>query len=96
MPLKPRKWLLYSPVAILPFLAAMSLGTGPAQQELLARAATALESASAPWAHVTVSGRDAVVTGLAPTATDRDRALAALAGVAGLRRIDAAGLAAQN
>ena len=96
MPLKPQKWLLYSPVALLPFLAAMSLGTGPAQQELLARAAAALESASAPWAHVAVTGRDLAVTGLAPTAAERDRAIAALAGVAGLRRVDASGLSAQQ
>jgi hypothetical protein len=63
---------------------------------LLARATKALESAAAPWAHVTVSGRDAAVTGLAPTAADRDRVLAALADVQGLRRIDAAGLTAQH
>ena len=96
MPLKPQKWLLYSPVAVLPFLAAMSLGTGPAQEKLLARAVSALESAAAPWARVAVSGRDLTLTGLAPTAADRDRALAAIAGVPGVRRVDAAGLSAQE
>jgi len=96
MPFKPQKWLLYSPVAMLPFLAAMSLGTGPAQEKLLARATLALESAAAPWAHVAVNGRDLTLTGLAPTVADRDRALAAIAGVPGIRRIEAAGLSAQE
>ncbi|MEM6640228.1 MAG: OmpA family protein [Pseudomonadota bacterium] len=52
------------------------------------RSVGALRDAGINWAQISVDGRDVTLEGLAPSEEQRDRALASLDGVAGIRRID--------
>ena len=86
---RPSKWLLWLPVfAGLPFLAASWLSAGPAVADLQTRAAGALAAAGAPWATLNVDGRDAILTGDAPTQDALDAAVKAVADTWGIRRVE--------
>lgn len=84
------KWILYSPVAVLPFLAAMVVSTGPAVEDVASRARASLAASGATWASVSLDGRDARLSGDAPDSESIDKAIAAVAGTYGVRRVEAA------
>lgn len=84
------KWILYSPVAVLPFLAAMVVSTGPAVEDVTSRARASLAASGATWASVSLDGRDARLSGDAPDAESIDKAIAAVAMTYGVRRVEAA------
>jgi outer membrane protein OmpA-like peptidoglycan-associated protein len=90
MPMKcrPQKWLLYAPLAVLPFLAAWILNSKPLQQDIAARVAANLVIAESGWAKTAIAGRDAVLLGDAPSAEAMQRAIQAVAGTFGVRRVD--------
>ncbi len=90
MPMKcrPHKWLLYAPLAVLPFLAAWILNTKSMQHEIAARVAANLATADAGWAKTTIGGRDAILLGDAPSAEALERAIRIVAGTYGVRRVD--------
>ena len=57
MTFRPRKWLLYAPVAILPFLAALVLNGSAVLEDVAVRAQNSLFAAKADWAKLTFDAR---------------------------------------
>ncbi|MCB1377885.1 MAG: hypothetical protein KDK89_05890, partial [Alphaproteobacteria bacterium] len=88
MTFRPRKWLLYAPVAILPFLAALVLNGSAVLEDVAVRAQNSLFAAKADWAKLTFDGRDARLTGEAPNDEAADAAVAAVAATYGVRRVE--------
>ena len=88
MTFRPSKWVLYAPVAILPLLAAWVLNGNSVQEDLAVRSAAALKAAGAGWAKLSVSGRDATLSGEAPSADAIAEATKAVAGTYGVRRVE--------
>lgn len=90
MALRPKKWFLYSPVAILPLIAAWALNTPTVVGSLTQQAGDALKGAGADWAKLTMDGRDATVAGDSPSQEQLDAAVKAVAGTYGVRLVQAA------
>jgi len=67
------------------FGVALAAKANPIERELSTRAARSLGDAAQRWAGVTADGRDLTVSGIAPTAADRDAALDAVASTFGVR-----------
>lgn len=86
----PRKWLLWAPLALLPFLAAFWLNSGGIERKLADAASANLAAAKADWAKLSFNGRDALLEGNAPGRSAIDAAVQAVAGTEGVRRVDAA------
>lgn len=87
----PRKWLLWAiPMAGLPLLAALWLNSKGIEAKLTETAGASLSTAKADWAKVTFNGRDGLLAGDAPGRIAIDEAVKAVAGTAGVRRVDAA------
>ena len=89
MKCRPAKWILWAPLAALPFLAAWWLNTGSLESSLGESAGASLKSAGADWAKVEMDGRDALLSGDAPGRNPIDQAVEAVADVYGIRRVDA-------
>jgi outer membrane protein OmpA-like peptidoglycan-associated protein len=89
MKCRPAKWILWAPLAALPFLAAWWLNSGSLESKLTESAGARLKSAGADWAKVEVDGRDALLAGDAPGRSLIDEAVKAVAGTYGIRRVDA-------
>ena len=85
MNMRPSKWLLYSPVVVLPFVAAISLSTGSTLEDISGRATLSLAAVGADWSKITFDGRDVTLSGDAPSAAALDAALKAIAGTPGVR-----------
>ena len=68
MPCRPRRWLWGLIPLILPFLGAAFLSTPLLQQRLTADAAAALRAGGIKWVNIDVDGRDARLSGEAPSA----------------------------
>lgn len=90
MKCNPRKWLLWAPLAALPLLAAYWLNSNGLEHKLAEAAGANLSSIKADWAKLSFDGRDAVLEGNAPGRKAIDEAVSAVAGTAGVRRVDAA------
>ena len=90
MTIRPSKWILYAPVAILPLLAALFVNGGAVHDDLSRRAGAALKAAGADWASVSVEGRDARVSGDAPSDAAVETGVRAVAGTHGIRRTETA------
>jgi hypothetical protein len=88
MPFRPSKWVIYAPVALLPFLAAVFLEGLSLQADIANRVLQNLHKAGATWAKSHVDGRDVVVSGDAPSADQVDAAIAAVLATRGVRRVD--------
>ncbi len=88
MPLHPSKWVIYAPVAVLPFLAALFIQGKSLPDDIRQRVAANLANAGADWATPAVAGRDVRLSGDSPSAEQVDQAIAAALGTAGVRRVD--------
>lgn len=88
MSFRPSKWVIYAPVALLPFLAALVLEGRSLQTEILNRVTQSLSSAGTTWAKPAVDGRDVILSGDAPSAEQIDAAIAAAVGTPGVRLVD--------
>src|SRR5882672_3422668 len=90
MRFRPSKWVLYAPVAALPLLAALFINGRTVHQDLVDRAASALMKGGDGWASLTVEGRDATISGEAPSAEAVDQAVKIVAGIHGIRLVESA------
>src|SRR6185295_8385676 len=82
---KLRRWLRGGLLATIVIgLAAFFLESGAVERDLTARVAEQLAADGATWAAVTVTGRDVVVSGTAPSTDAVNSALAAVAAVSGV------------
>jgi hypothetical protein len=88
MPFRPSKWVIYAPVALLPFLAALFLEGRTLQADIANRVMQNLHEAGATWAISRVEGRDVIVSGDAPSANQVDAAIAAVLATRGVRHVD--------
>ena len=88
MRFRPSKWLQYSPVAILPFLAALYLQGPGLREDIAVRVAGNLSKAGADWAKAGIDGRDVLLAGDSPSAEQVDAAIAAVIGTYGVRRVE--------
>ncbi|HEX2429522.1 MAG TPA: OmpA family protein [Aestuariivirgaceae bacterium] len=70
------------------FLGAAFLNTPLLEQRLTGEAATALKSAGVKWANIEIDGRDARLSGEAPSAAAIGQAVGAVGGVHGIRLVD--------
>ncbi|MBI3674013.1 MAG: hypothetical protein HY245_11480, partial [Rhizobiales bacterium] len=87
MNIRPSKWILYAPVAALPLLAALMINGNSVQQDLLNRGEAALKAAGATWAKLSISGRDATLTGEAASDDDAKAAARVAAATHGIRLV---------
>lgn len=84
---QPRKWVLgLAPLAAL-FLIAGFWNQGSVEQDLMSRSGAKLAAAKIDWVKLGLSGRDAIITGEAPSPEARTLALATVDQVFGVRRI---------
>src|SRR3569832_1631964 len=85
------KWLVQG---ALTFIAVTALAVTQTDalvgNDLSTRATAALDQQTFPWAHVTVDGRDATVTGTATSQSANDSALLKVASVRGIRAVESA------
>ncbi|CAN5508806.1 hypothetical protein BH10PSE7_BH10PSE7_00610 [soil metagenome] len=91
MKFRPVRWLVWAPLAGLPFLAAWQLNSVTLERRLSDAALSAL-SGAAPWAKTGVDGRDASLSGEAPDQEGRARAVALVGGLWGVRRLDSSAI----
>ena len=87
MRFRPSKWVLYAPVAVLPFLAAVFLQGRSLQDDIATRVTANLSSAGIDWAKAGVQGRDVQLAGDAPSADQVDAAIATSLSTYGVRRV---------
>ena len=87
MSLRPSKWALHAPIAVLPFLAALFLQGKTVHDGIAQRAEAALAAAGASWAKVAVDGRDVALTGDSPDEAQHAAALAAVRSAEGVRLV---------
>jgi outer membrane protein OmpA-like peptidoglycan-associated protein len=85
---RPRRWLWGLIPLTLLFLGAAFLNTPLLEQRLTGEAATALKSAGVKWANIEIDGRDARLSGEAPSAAAIGQAVGAVGGVHGIRLVD--------
>ncbi|MCA3560659.1 MAG: BON domain-containing protein [Aestuariivirga sp.] len=86
--LKPLRWLVHLPLAILPFLAAAVIDGPKLGPEIGRRVQAALADAGQGWAKPMVTFRDVEIRGEAPDRAAVERARAAVAGTEGVRHVD--------
>jgi OmpA-OmpF porin, OOP family len=88
-----RGWLLPGLLTLIVLTAiAVLVRGGPIEADLTTRSLQMLETDGTPWASASLDGRDATLTGTAPTLAAQAAALSAMERVAGVHRIDASGL----
>ncbi|MEO0383125.1 MAG: OmpA family protein [Pseudomonadota bacterium] len=88
-----RAWLLPGLLTLVLLTAiAVLVRGGPIEADLTARSLQMLETDGTPWASATLDGRDATLSGTAPTLAARDAAITAAQRVAGVYRIDTVSL----
>jgi outer membrane protein OmpA-like peptidoglycan-associated protein len=87
MKCRPGKWLVWTPIALLPLLAAFVIGTRGVTEDITLRAFQNVTAAGGDWAAVTWNGRDAAIAGDAPNQEAIDKAVAALSETYGVRRV---------
>ncbi len=85
---QPSKWVQYAVVAALPWGAASWLNTDSLVTDISSRAAVA----AGDWAKVSLEGRDATITGSAPSQAAADSVIAAVATTYGIRTVDVGGV----
>ncbi|MCA3555208.1 BON domain-containing protein [Aestuariivirga sp.] len=85
---RPLRWLVHLPLAILPFLAAAVVEGPKLGPEIDRRVQASLAAAGQGWAKPTVTFRDVEIRGEAPDSAAVQRARAAVAGTEGVRRVD--------
>ena len=85
---QPSKWVQYAVVAALPWGAASWLNTDSLVTDISTRAA----AAAGDWAKVSLDGRDATITGSAPSQAEADSITGAIATTYGIRTVDVGGV----
>ncbi len=85
---QPGKWVQFAALAALPWGAAAWLNTDSLVSDISTRAA----AAAGDWAKVSISGRDATITGSAPSQATADSVVAAIATTYGIRTVDVSGV----
>ena len=90
MPMRPLRWLKFAPVALLPLLAAYAINSGNVLRDLESRATAVLAESGASWARLKFDGRDATLQGDSPSQEAIEAAVAVLAAVTGVRRVESA------
>src|SRR5262245_47285780 len=85
---RPRRWLWGLIPLTLPLLGAAFLNAPLLEQRLTGDAAAALKSAGVKWANIELDGRDARLSGEAPSAEAIRRAVRVVDGVTGVRLVD--------
>ena len=85
---QPSKWIQYAVVAALPWGAASWLNTDSLVTDISTRAA----AAAGDWAKVSLDGRDAAITGSAPSQAAADSIISAIATTYGIRTVDIGGV----
>jgi len=93
-PLRPLQWLTYSPVTLLPLLAALVLEGPSLQARVEAGVRASLGEAGGDWVKAEVRLRDVRLRGDAPSAKARDTVIAAVRAAPGVRHVNAAKLRA--
>ena len=85
------KWLVPGAITVIagPALAVTQTGA-MFSDDLSARPGAALDPGQFPWAHVSVDGRDATISGTATTQAAIDQAVAKVAAVSGVRAVTSA------
>jgi outer membrane protein OmpA-like peptidoglycan-associated protein len=87
-----RKWLWpWSLLALIPFAGAWFLGSSALNSNLTTAVADKLKAAGTDWAQVAFDGRDAKLSGAAPTDAAIKAAVEAVVGTYGVRRVDSSG-----
>ncbi len=85
----PGKWLLWGPfLAGLPFLAGYFITTDPLLADVEQAAREKLASANAPWAKLSMDGRDAAISGDAESDQAIQAAVDAVTGARGVRLVE--------
>lgn len=84
--MRPTRWLAHLPVAILPFLAAVTVEGPRLSKDVEGRVAAQLAGQGHGWAKPEVRGRDVVIRGDAPSRAAADDALAVARQTVGVRR----------
>ncbi len=88
MAMRPGRWVLHAPIAVLPFLAALVLESPEMRADLSRRVSENLvASGSAAWATTALDGRDVTLSGEAPDEAAAAAALNAAAATYGVRRV---------
>src|SRR5262245_33320589 len=85
---RPRRWLWGLIPLTLPLLGAAFFSAPLLEQRLTGAAAAALRSAGVKWVNIEVDGRDARLSGEAPSAEAIRRAVQVVAGVHGIRLVE--------
>ena len=75
---QPKKWWWGLPILALLWFMAGQFRNDPIQTDLTSRGGASLAAAGYPWAKVSLDGRDATLTGVAPTPAAGDGATAAV------------------
>ena len=88
MKCRPRRWLWGFLPLILPFWGAVYLNAPLLEQQLSGNAAAALLGQGVRWANVDMDGRDAMLSGKAPSTEEVLRARDIVASLRGVRRVD--------
>ena len=81
----PGKWLVASPIALLPFLAAVFITTPSLNDGITVAVKQQVSAAGADWAKLTFDGRDVNLGGDAPSEEAIDKAVSAIKGTYGVR-----------
>lgn len=88
-----RAWLLPGLLTLLIVTtAAVLIRGGPIEADLTARSSDSFDADGTPWASAVLDGRDAAISGTAPTIAARDAAISAAQRVWGVRTVDSSGL----
>lgn len=88
-----RAWLLPGLITVLIMTAAAVLVRGSSiEADLTARSADSFSADGTPWASAVLDGREATLSGTAPTLVARDAAIAAAERIWGVRTVDTSGL----
>lgn len=93
-PLRPLQWLTFSPVTILPLLAALVLEGPSLQAQVEAGVRASLGEAGGDWVKAEVRLRDVRLRGDAPSVEAREAVVAAVRAAPGVRHVIAAKLRA--
>lgn len=86
--LKPKRWIAFLPLVILPLLAAAVIEGPRLKRAMEHQIAAALAAAGQGWAKVTVAGRDVEIRGEAPSTAAAGVARSLAAATFGVRRVD--------
>ncbi len=88
MAFRPSRWIIYSPIAVLPFFAALFLDAPRLHDDLQARINAAAGDAGKGWASLALDGRDVTLTGDSPSDEQLAAVVAAVQNTLGVRKLE--------